>query len=531
MSYIFAKAFAAYPSQPPMLPETIRHAIETINATKRVHIRSWEELSVTGKAIIDTILSEIDNSSVLLTDLTGLNPNVLFETGYAIAKGKHIWPTLDSSRPPTDFTEFRLLTTIGYQGYTNSTDIARAYMQSAPHESSSAPLLESLMQAVNPGHPTLLYLKSNHDSDASVRITKQLADNPIQVVTDDPKEAPYQTLAWYAQQAYLADAVVCHLAAPERSGAKLRNARHALVAGMGYAWGKNILLLCEGDNLSPLDYRDLAIHYQTATAAERSAERWLTPHRERWQQARKEKQSRSTSIRLSVELKGLDLGEYIAENEGDRLVDGYFVETSQYHEALSGSHTIFVGRKGSGKSATFLQLGAKLRQDARSVLSIVKPVAYELEGILALLQQCAGKERKVYVIEALWKFLLYSDIACALREKLGSKTPAALTQTERSFLAFSDDNRSVIDGDFSSRLEACIRNLDQRGLLSEKSSTEFRHSISETLHTTVLSELRAQILGALPRGAKVSILVDNLDKAWDRQSDLHTLAEFLLAAR
>ena len=74
MSYILAKAFAAYPSQPPMLPETIRHAIETINATKRVHIRSWEELSVTGKAIIDTILSEIDNSSVLLTDLTGLNP-------------------------------------------------------------------------------------------------------------------------------------------------------------------------------------------------------------------------------------------------------------------------------------------------------------------------------------------------------------------------------------------------------------------------------------------------------------------------
>jgi hypothetical protein len=45
----------------------------------------------------------------------------------------------------------------------------------------------------------------------------------------------------------------------------------------------------------------------------------------------------------------------------------------------------------------------------------------------------------------------------------------------------------------------------------------------------VISKLRIALGKALKSVRRVAVLVDNLDKAWDRRSDLPTLAEFLLA--
>lgn len=530
MSFTIPTAFFAYPSQPTTLPETIRAAVEQINAARSVYVKTWEDGRIGGKFIINEICTTIEESNLVLADLTGLNPNVLFEVGFAIAKNKRVWPILDTSFGADDFTEFRTLTSVGYNRYTSSTDIAKAYFRDQPHTDLNATLLSTMIgpDLMPARGPMLLYLKSQHDTDASIQISKRLASIPVRLMLDDPHEAPSQSLSWYGQQVYAAQAVVCHLTNPARQHARVRNARYALVAGMAFGMGKAVLILCEGEYLAPLDYRDLTRNYATAAAATRHLNAWLPPLEQRWRDQAQLRENQSARLRLATELRGLYLGEYIAENEGEALVDGYFVETTAYSDAVAGNHTIFVGRKGTGKSANFLQLAAHLAGDARNVLSVIKPVAYELEGVLRVLGNFAERDKKTFAIEGLWKFLLYSEIACSLNAKLQKKVAQAQTKADRVYLDFFADNKSILSGDFSSRLERCISELESAPFDEAGGTEAYLRSVAATLHSHLLKDLRAQLVKAVPRGARVAVIVDNLDKAWDRQNDLSVLAEFLL---
>ena len=83
--------FFAYASTPPDIPATISAAIQSINQTQTAKIKSWESLQINGKYIIAEICAAIDASDFFCADVTGINPNVMFELGFAIARNKRIW--------------------------------------------------------------------------------------------------------------------------------------------------------------------------------------------------------------------------------------------------------------------------------------------------------------------------------------------------------------------------------------------------------------------------------------------------------
>src|ERR1700690_1165908 len=83
--------FVAYPSSPPDRVETIEAAIKDIHAGGVVDIIGWKKLAVSGRLMIGPICHEIANRDIFVADVTGLNPNVLFELGYAIAHRRRIW--------------------------------------------------------------------------------------------------------------------------------------------------------------------------------------------------------------------------------------------------------------------------------------------------------------------------------------------------------------------------------------------------------------------------------------------------------
>ena len=74
-----------------------------------------------------------------------------------------------------------------------------------------------------------------------------------------------------------------------------------------------------------------------------------------------------------------------------------------------------VGRKGSGKTAIFLKLGSKLAENKRNLVCVIKPIAYDLEGVVSLLKKYKERDAKGYAIESLWKFLLYAEIGACQR--------------------------------------------------------------------------------------------------------------------
>jgi hypothetical protein len=533
MSQVLPIGFFGYPSNPATIGETIRTAVSEINNGSVARIRTWEDLRVGGRVIIRDILSAIDDSHFFCIDLTGLNLNVMFELGYAIARNKVIFPILDNSFAThrTMFEQLRILTTVGYVPYQNSRQIVEGFYREQPYQSNAETLFEQIVQpSFQPGaEEKLLYLKSRVETEASVRLTRRIYRSPIPQTIDDPQEVAVQYLAWYGSNIYTALGVICHLMHPDREGAALHNARYALVAGITVGMDKPLRMLTEGDYLAPLDYREVLIQYRTAADAVTRLEEWLSPLEQSWLERQSTRQGYMAALTLATELQNLQIGEPIAENEAEKLVDYYFIETVAYREALEGKQTVFVGRKGTGKSANFIKLANELEADRRNLVVSIKPIAYELQGITDLLSRYRERDNKTYAVESLWKFLLLSEVANVVARMIRERQ-VPMDEDEVALMTLMERDDAMLSRDFSVRLERCVEALHtaQQSRSGERNIEQDQLSISEALHEGIYTELRILLGKILSNKKRVAILVDNLDKAWDRTSDLTNLAEFFL---
>ena len=127
--------FFAYASAPHSIPATIKAAIESINKSQMATLVSWETLGIGGKYIIREVCDTIDDCDFFCADITTINPNVMFELGFAIARDKRIWLIRDDSYVDSkaEFDQLRLLTTVGYRSYTNVEQIIKGFFADNPH--------------------------------------------------------------------------------------------------------------------------------------------------------------------------------------------------------------------------------------------------------------------------------------------------------------------------------------------------------------------------------------------------------------
>lgn len=189
-------------------------------------------------------------------------------------------------------------------------------------------------------------------------------------------------------------------------------------------------------------------------------------------------------------------------------------------------HSIFIGRKGTGKTAILYKLANEIESDLRNHVCIIKPIGYELEGILRMLKQALPKSEKGYLIESFWKFLIYTELSKSVFEALRSKPPYyQRDDAEEELLKFVEENASIITADFSIKLDSVVSKLQNISAL--RSSGRQRAKISELLHNKVIARSRFILGKVLQKKNKVAILVDNLDKAWKQRSDLPTLCDLL----
>jgi len=525
--------FFAYPSSPPMVPATIRAAIESLNATDNVLIYSWEDLKVGGKYIISEILRAIDDCDFFCADVTGINPNVMFELGYAIANNKKIWIIRDESYSDAkrEFEQLQLLTTVGYRPYTGSPQIIESFFKDSPFLDLDETIFKrSIEPNLGPQSPDpqILYLKSKYDTDASLRVNRSLEDSGISIKMSDPNESAVQTLYWYAQQLWNSIGLVTHFVSSERDGFKLHNARYALVSGLAAGLHVNTLMLSEhSDILAPMDYRDAVQYYSIPREAHDLTETWLQPLSHANQKTFDVQASHAASLRLATELKdfNLQLGDYVAENEVARLND-YFVETTVSDDIANGTQTVFVGRKGTGKSANLIHAESTIGREAGNLVCLIKPVGYEITGLVRLFSEYKLQDHKGYVIESLWKYMLYTELAIAAAKQINENALWQMNEPDvRELIDVLEDKGNAFEGDFAVRLERLIRKIAL--VNSEAPSEQFRKGISESIHSQSLGKLRVALGRVLSRKNKVLLLIDNLDKPWTKTADLEQLAEFL----
>ena len=97
-------------------------------------------------------------AKAVVTDVTTLNFNLLFEIGYAIGLGVPVIPVRDTTflKDKRAFTELGILDTLGYIDFQNSSELATEILARLPH----AERLEASYE-INQEQPLFLVGKPN----------------------------------------------------------------------------------------------------------------------------------------------------------------------------------------------------------------------------------------------------------------------------------------------------------------------------------------------------------------------------------
>jgi hypothetical protein len=279
-------------------------------------------------------------------------------------------------------------------------------------------------------------------------------------------------------------------------------------------------MLAEEDYSPPLDYENLLSVYRTGRECELIFDNWL---KERNLKPRGG--NRTPRVRLATELRALRFGEHVAENEVDNLTD-YFIVTGAFDDVMADRNALFVGRKGTGKTANMLQAAARLSEDARNLVVVIKPAAYEFTSLLELLDRLPVSMQQ-YSIEALWRFLLTSEIANQVVGTIELRHPGIpFTEDERKLLEYVDTVEFRLRDGFGVRFERTVNSLSS--IPEHPNETEGRDYVNEALHSEAIEHLRS-LLGPVLRGKqRIALLIDNLDKGWEKTVDLDLLSQLLL---
>ena len=523
--------FFAYASEPQRRVDAIRGAIERIQdgSELRCKIADWTDLSIEGKVIFCAICEAIRNARCVATDITGLNFNVLFELGFAIGAGKAIWPLLESSEEERLYKAFDTLTTLGHSSYTNSKSIANKLSKKKPWMKRAHLAAPSLIAS----KPTrmarqILYLRNPSEDEASLRVEELLENTSLSVITDDPSEVAFQPISWYLARLETSFAVLLELGSRTGHGASLHTAKCALVAGVSVACGRRLLMLGEDIDSGPIDYRDLLRSYKNAAAAASIAQQWLAPLpgelRELEQVARAD--ITSASSQAVPLLKKIDVGDYVAENELSDLA-AYFVETAEFEDALAGNFKVFVGRKGTGKSAVTHMVADRIREDKRKLVRVIAPKGYELTQILKLVGEFDLSTRNRFV-EGLWKYLISTEALIAIWDDLKDKSiDASWSAAEIEIKDQVSARPDVVNLSFASRIIQALQtqkqSIDEKGLFSES-------TILARLQSRELQNLRDVICGYLSSEQReLTLLLDDMVPGWESAEQRGEFSEILLS--
>ncbi|OIO70913.1 MAG: hypothetical protein COW19_06570 [Zetaproteobacteria bacterium CG12_big_fil_rev_8_21_14_0_65_55_1124] len=340
--------FFAYQAPPKgendVCADALRSAIQSFNShQKKFTAISWENFK-TSAQISQEVQSAISGCSIFACDATHFNPNVLFELGYAIGKGKEILILLNET---VDGAAARyhdsFLKGYRYHPFTNRNEISAALQNKHYSNNIGRQLLDQKVSTIS----DLFYIKSSVSTEASIELTAYIDKLSVLKIVDDIAESKFKTNDWYARSILATQVVLIDFIGSNMAGASYENAWKAFYAGLALSLDRKVLITAPAKFRPPLDLHEIVITYRDPSNLIDSA----TPLINEWLNDSKQPSSETAQpvIDRKLDLLKLAIGEGIAEQERDRL-QYYFVETPEYRAALEKSHVLIVGSKGTGKT-------------------------------------------------------------------------------------------------------------------------------------------------------------------------------------
>jgi hypothetical protein len=524
-----SEALFLYPSEPEIITATIEESVRLLRRSGGdIMWTTWRDLGVSGQIIFCQICKALRSTNFVVADVTTLNFNLLFEIGYAIGLGIPVLPIRDTSlvKDSKVFSELGLIDTLGYEDFKNAGDLVTAIRKRGRPS-------QVVFQTTSIDKERPLYLMKSIQSEGMVRLMSAVKKSGLRFRSYDPLESPRLSLHEAFKQASSSLGIVMHLISPDRKDSTVHNARCALVAGLGLATGKHVLMLQETQVPQPIDYRDVVRSYNSP----RAIQELLIPFIKSVVEMLQETRFVPTSIALTP-LEQVDLGDLAAENEIIAL-QSYFVPTGQYNEVNRGHARLGVGRKGSGKTAIFYGVRAAHGQNRSGLLLDLKPEGHQLIKLRETILRHLTPGMQLHLLTAFWNYLLLMEIA--LKILRSEQQPAyrnlalrgAYEQVRTAYEVHAAADAE--QGDFSERLLALVDDV----LLRAASSSQLDQSgeITRLIYGADIRRLNDAI-GAyitVSRKEDIWLLFDNLDKGWPifdvKPEDIALITSLLDATR
>jgi hypothetical protein len=502
------QVFVAYPARDQALAAGIMDAVRKANALPLpIRYEPWAFNDVAGGPIISPVLGKIDEAPYVVADISYLNLNVVYEIGFTIGRGKRAFLVRNRliEGDKALVKAVGIFDTLGYWEYDTYDELKnRLAAHIEPQHIPFSPALDMKF-------PVYIVEPSMRDEGITTAISRvKKARYPYRSFhgEDDLRMSAPETTRHVAA----ASGIILPFQDPAFAGAVEHNIRCMFVAGLAEGMNKPTLLLAPSAFEAPLDIRDKITPYKTAADIATDIADFCpliveySSHVE------------PSGIDTQTLLEALSIGDPRAENEMPTL-GYYYLKTDQFERTVRGEANLVVGRKGSGKTALFIQVRDKIRYDKRNVVVDLKPEGYQLiklkEDILAYLS--AGARQ--HLITAFWEYLILLEVAYKLLEK-DQNTYRHNHDLRDLYLQLKTTYQLAdfsTEGDFSERLSHLSSRLIKR--YKEKFGTADAQRLSaaevtELLYKHDLRDLREFISRYLERKKAVWVLFDNLDKGW-----------------
>ena len=277
---------------------------------------------------------------------------------------------------------------------------------------------------------------------------------------------------------------------------------------------KRLLLLQSGDDPVPLDLRDAVSRFKFPHQIGEHIAAFAPDIT-----ALLQERAGLSSSEQKTFLARLNIGASSAENEFSDL-GHYYLETEEYRRTVRGEVQIVAGRKGAGKTALFMRLRDKLRQNKRLIILDLKPDGFQLlkfkEHVLDILEEGS----KEHTITAFWEYLLLLEICHKILEMdkfiylHNNRLYDMYHEMAQTYLG--DD--FVSEGDFAERMSKLTSRIaDDFSHISGEGKQNRRISnsdLTQLLYKHDVVKLRGQVSDYLKEKEGLWILFDNLDKGW-----------------
>ena len=501
-------SFFAYPVHPDEIASTLRLAIarhNTLNNT--ISLEPWEINDISGIPITNPIFEKISSAEYVAADITYLNENVAFEVGLAIGLNKRcLLFRSNSFEGDKDLAALvGVFDTLGYEEYCNSDHLSTLLLDRTAFD------VIPITCQINHKAPVYI-VEPSRRTDAFGILVSRVKKARWMYRSFNPGEDVRLAAMDAVRHVSQAAGVIAPLLAPDVIGQREHNIRAMFVAGLSTALEIPTLIVHTSEYIPPTDVRDLTKKFRHPDDIRDIVQEFSLSITEYTQR------DDALLVNTGNILSNLRVGDPTAENEMTTLSE-YYLVTDDFQRALRGEVNLVVGRKGSGKTALFVQLRNAKRTNRQNVVIDLKPEGYQLIKLKERVLDHLAEGARQHLITAFWEYLLLLEITYKVLEKdqRVHLRDHRLTEQYTKLRELYGASDLTGEGDFSERLVKLSDHLSENyGAIFSK-ETNSRITIEQVTEILYKHDIKAlfDLLGKyLSLKEEVWLLFDNIDKSW-----------------